>query len=703
MQKRKKLNRLSGLVPTRNYENYNPLQEEDKRFGRRFGLGLVASIAVNALILGGAGVMANHLTPPSKEAPPVEITFFPTPKEEPTPVKTPAPAQVAQATPPPPTEMQMPEPERQREPDRERVRPTPPPQPKERVQPTPPPRPREPVQVTMAEKPEPIPTPEPVTTPPPKLDEVKTASEVTVKSEAAQERKNEAATSAAQRVAQIPEATTQAKALKSEMGRTDGVTAPTRNRSLREPIGASTTVASRSKSLAELKEEANAAGGGNPVSVSAAGAAGGGNPGAGAALNARAVSATSASNIQNGSLQTASAGNASVLDNTPTRNIRGPIASTGPLSARSKVLQSMSSDADDSNAFSFVQGGTVTAGKVVGTQGATARGTVITSASGVAQPQFAGERNGITVATPGGMPIRGPRVAAGSPGLSGPRVKAIGPVALGGDGGQIGTPGNFNSASPGGGGVSGSGTGGSGGVGGSGSLRARGGGDIGSGGGSGGGALRAQTSGADAVASSRPGRPNNGRLAANGSTSPTAARGAQLSTTSIGGLEGPSGSAGDVDGTPGGQGRAGKSTGRSGAVDGAATGGNIGAKTGSGGNDTVASNGEGGRGTAIRAEKADTSGPGSKLQKSSNAEATFRPEPDIPDSMRSEQFATNVAVHVTIDENGRASYDLTRSSGSSVIDRLVTQTLRRWKWKAAIRNGAAVSSETDITVSLRVK
>jgi hypothetical protein len=694
MSKRKKLNRLVGLTPHGKYESYNPLLEEDNRVGRRFGLGLIASVAVNALILGGAGVMANRLTPPSPDAPPVEITLFPTPKDEPKPVATPAPPQVAQVSPPPPPPMEMvqpppPEPERQRVP--ERVRPTPPP---ERVRATPPP-----VQVARLDREKPIlPTPEPVSTPPPpqtKLEEQK-PTEVAVKAEATEQRKAEAATSVAQRVAQIPEATTQAKALKSELGQTDAVTAPTRNRSIREPVGASTTVASARKSLAELREEAANAGGGNPVSVSAAGAAA---PGSGSVTGARAVPATSASNDRSLSANTASAGNASVLDSTPTRSIRGPIASTGPLSARTKVLQSLSSDAEDSNSFSFVPGGTVTAGKVVGTQGATARGTVITSAPGVAQPQFAGANNGITVATPGGVPIRGPRIASGSPGLAGPRARTA--VALGDIGGQQGAPGTFNSALPGGGGVSGSGTGGAGGAG---SLQARGGGVAGTGGGTGGGELRAQRSGADAVASSRPGRPRDGAIAANGAAFGAKARGPQLSTTSIGGLEGPSGGAGDVDGTPGGLGRAGSSTGRAGAVDGAATGGSLGAKRGTGGSDTVASSGDGnGRGSAIKEEKTDTSGPGSKLQRSENAIATFKPEPDIPDSMRSEQFATSAGVHVKISESGRATYELTRSSGSSVIDRIVTQTLSRWKWKPAIRNGVATASETDITVSLRVR
>jgi TonB family protein len=71
--------------------------------------------------------------------------------------------------------------------------------------------------------------------------------------------------------------------------------------------------------------------------------------------------------------------------------------------------------------------------------------------------------------------------------------------------------------------------------------------------------------------------------------------------------------------------------------------------------------------------------------------------------MRSEQFATSVGVHAEIDKNGRATYELTRSSGSAVIDRLVLQTLRRWKWKAAIRNGEATSQPQDFSVTLRVR
>ncbi|MES2463212.1 MAG: hypothetical protein V4671_21740, partial [Armatimonadota bacterium] len=144
MQKRKKLNRLTGLVPNRKYENYNPLLEADNRVVRRFGLGLFASAAVNLVILGSAGVMASHLPIAQKDdLPPIDI-FITTPKE-PEPVATPAPPQVAQVTPPPPVEIQQP---REPEPTPERVRPTPPPEP-EKVRPTPPPPP---VQVARVER-----------------------------------------------------------------------------------------------------------------------------------------------------------------------------------------------------------------------------------------------------------------------------------------------------------------------------------------------------------------------------------------------------------------------------------------------------------------------------------------------------------------------------------------------------------------------
>ncbi|MBC8104475.1 MAG: hypothetical protein H7Z41_18015, partial [Cytophagales bacterium] len=103
MSKRKKLNRLTGLVPSQQYENYNPLLEEDNRMGRRFGLGLIASVGLNLLILGGAGVMASRL-PIAKvdDLPPIEL--FQAPPVEAAKPTPPPPPQVAQATPPPPVQ-----------------------------------------------------------------------------------------------------------------------------------------------------------------------------------------------------------------------------------------------------------------------------------------------------------------------------------------------------------------------------------------------------------------------------------------------------------------------------------------------------------------------------------------------------------------------------------------------------------------------
>jgi protein TonB len=85
------------------------------------------------------------------------------------------------------------------------------------------------------------------------------------------------------------------------------------------------------------------------------------------------------------------------------------------------------------------------------------------------------------------------------------------------------------------------------------------------------------------------------------------------------------------------------------------------------------------------------------------AQALNQVLPEIPEHLRSKEFKSYVRVRVDIEDSGRAVPSLRTSSGNMEIDNLVLAALRRWKWKPASRNGAAVSSTLYFKFIFQVK
>jgi hypothetical protein len=701
-----------GARPEQGYESYNPMLEEDVRTGRRFGIGLGGSLLVNFLMFTGAAAIATQLTPEiiQQPIPPAQFTLVEPVKMEPTPPP--------QSTPPPPEKVQVAQVEPQR------IIETPPPVHEHHEEPTPPPvkeLPREtppPVSTPPPpqEKPRPVETPPPAATPPPvqstpppqakqapvQLAEAKpeTVDKTAVTMETQHAATSAAATSAAaEKVRDVAHASSEALQSHLEAGSASEVSAPTMSR-VTGPVGATTlhAAAMSNKPLTALNEAASSGmqGAAGPSAPTAAGAA----AGAGPALNARAVAATGASSnmVAQISPNTGSAGAASVIASQRTQTITGPMAMVGPHLARSKQLTALGAVSEDANNFTVQQGGVVTAGQVVGTQGSTsAKVGRIASGENVIEAQFTGANNGIESPVAGGRAIGGPVIASGPSGLAGPHVSSR-VAALGGSTGQMGAAGLVNSALPGGGGVRGAGNGGAGGA-----AGVRGGG-FGNGGS--GSDLGIASSGGTAVASNAYGRPADG-VAGNGSSfGMKGPHSGSLSTTGVGGLAGESGNAaGDVDGKEGGGGLAGRSTGtRNGGVGGGGpSGGSLGTKDG-GAAATIAST------TATR-KMTDT--PESKTPSrfegegeagiTHNATVIRRVEPIIPEDLKSEQFAASVVAKFTVHINGSCDVELIERSGNSQIDTIVSNALRQWRWKPAVEGGSPVESTLTQEVDISIK
>jgi TonB family protein len=67
-------------------------------------------------------------------------------------------------------------------------------------------------------------------------------------------------------------------------------------------------------------------------------------------------------------------------------------------------------------------------------------------------------------------------------------------------------------------------------------------------------------------------------------------------------------------------------------------------------------------------------------------------QPVIPDSLKTEDLKTFVRVKVEVAADGSANVVLRTSSGNPDVDKLILDALKKWKWKAALREGTPVAS-----------
>jgi TonB family protein len=75
-----------------------------------------------------------------------------------------------------------------------------------------------------------------------------------------------------------------------------------------------------------------------------------------------------------------------------------------------------------------------------------------------------------------------------------------------------------------------------------------------------------------------------------------------------------------------------------------------------------------------------------------NAEASFAPDPTIPDSLKQGEFKSFVRVRVEIAADGTFDVALRTTSGNPEVDQRVLEALKRWKWKPALKNGTPTAS-----------
>jgi len=85
------------------------------------------------------------------------------------------------------------------------------------------------------------------------------------------------------------------------------------------------------------------------------------------------------------------------------------------------------------------------------------------------------------------------------------------------------------------------------------------------------------------------------------------------------------------------------------------------------------------------------------------AQAVFSPEPEIPAHLQEECFCSYCIAKFSIKPNGASSVQLLTSSGSTEVDELALETLRRWKFKPATMDGAPIEGTKKIKVEFKIE
>jgi TonB family protein len=85
-----------------------------------------------------------------------------------------------------------------------------------------------------------------------------------------------------------------------------------------------------------------------------------------------------------------------------------------------------------------------------------------------------------------------------------------------------------------------------------------------------------------------------------------------------------------------------------------------------------------------------------------SARVLSRPEFDLPDSLRKQKFDGHVEVRVIIEDSGRHTEEMVKSSGSNDVDHAILDWLRSWHWQAATQDGKPVRTARIQKINLGV-
>jgi len=96
-------------------------------------------------------------------------------------------------------------------------------------------------------------------------------------------------------------------------------------------------------------------------------------------------------------------------------------------------------------------------------------------------------------------------------------------------------------------------------------------------------------------------------------------------------------------------------------------------------------------------------GTGGNMYASSGARAIIRPMPQIPDDLREEAFNAVALARFHVNTDGSAKVELAKPTPNPRLNHILLESLKKWRFMPAIRNGRPVPSTEDVLVKIEVK
>jgi protein TonB len=91
------------------------------------------------------------------------------------------------------------------------------------------------------------------------------------------------------------------------------------------------------------------------------------------------------------------------------------------------------------------------------------------------------------------------------------------------------------------------------------------------------------------------------------------------------------------------------------------------------------------------------------LSANSPARAMVQPVPLIPEELREAAFNSAALVRFHIAVDGGVEVELVKPTQNPRLNRILLDTLKRWRFSPALRNGQPVASTEEILVRIEVK
>jgi protein TonB len=85
------------------------------------------------------------------------------------------------------------------------------------------------------------------------------------------------------------------------------------------------------------------------------------------------------------------------------------------------------------------------------------------------------------------------------------------------------------------------------------------------------------------------------------------------------------------------------------------------------------------------------------------ARAIYSPLPEIPESLRRQNVQVVAVARFSVATNGAARVELTQPTSDPELNRVLLESLKRWRFFPATQEGKPVASTVDIRIPITVR